>query len=231
MIRTWLAPSCLLLLAVPAEAAERSYSVTDFDRVQVDGPFQVTLVTGRASGARASGSAAAIDRLSLEVQGRTLHVRVNRSAWGGYPGDDPGPVRIEATTQDLRAGTVIGSGSLAVDRARGLRIDLSVSGSGRVSVGKVEADNLSLALAGSGRLSIAGSARQLKANIAGSGDLDAPGLKADDAIVVADTAGTVSFAAARSADVRATGSGDVIVGGAPACKVQALGSGRVRCGG
>src|SRR5687767_13591401 len=133
-------PLSLLALAAasPAGAAEQRVMVSDFDRVQVEGPYQVNLTTGRTSAAVAIGTRAALDRVSIEVQGRTLRVRANRSAWGGYPGEEGGgPVRIEATTNELRAGTIIGAGSLSVDRAKGLRIDLSVSGSGRLGVAAV----------------------------------------------------------------------------------------------
>src|SRR5438128_6049931 len=140
-----------LAAAAPATAAARGYTITDFDRVEVDGPFQVSLTTGLASGARAVGSQGAIDRLSVEVQGRTLRIRVNRSSWGGYPGDATGPVRIEATTRELRSGAVVGSGGLAIDKAKGLRVDLSVSGSGQVSLANADTDNLVIGLLGSGR--------------------------------------------------------------------------------
>jgi hypothetical protein len=230
MIRTLTASLGLLLASAPAVAAERSYSLTDFDRVQVDGPYEVTLVTGRSSGARAVGSTRALEQVTVEVQGRTLRIHANRSAWGGYPGQDSGPVRLQVTTQDLRGAFVIGSGSLSIDRARGLRLDLSVSGSGKLSVARLDADNLVVGLLGSGRISAAGSAKQLKATIQGSGDFDAPGLRTDDAQIYADTAGTISVAASRTAKVKATGFGDVTVIGTPACTVEALGSGRVRCG-
>ncbi|HMC91878.1 MAG TPA: DUF2807 domain-containing protein, partial [Allosphingosinicella sp.] len=58
----------LLTAAAPAAAAERSYPVTDFDRIQVEGPYEVTLVTGGASTARGSGSQAALERVTVEVQ-------------------------------------------------------------------------------------------------------------------------------------------------------------------
>jgi hypothetical protein len=220
----------LAAASAPAAAAERRYMVTDFDRVQVEGPYEVTLATGRPSGATATGSQTAIDRVSVEVQGRTLHVRPNRAAWGGYPGQPIGTVRIAATTRELRGGLVTGPGSLVIDRAGGLRLDLNVSGSGRLGVAAVAADQLVVGLAGSGKIMLGGKARQIRASIQGTGDLDAASLRADDADIGADTAGTIALTALRTAKVRANGIGIVEIGGTPACTVTGLGAGGVRCG-
>lgn len=231
MIRTLSAFLAFALSAAPALAAERSYSVADFDRIQVEGPYEVTLVTGRSSAARAVGAADSLDRVSVEVQGRTLKIRPNRSAWGGYPGDTPGPVRIEAATRDLVAATLLGAGSLSIDKVRGLRVDLTVSGPGRVSVNRLEADNLILALTGAGRIVAAGNAKQVRASVRGSGDLDSSGLVADDALVAAETTGSVSLSARRTARIHANGLGDVTIGGTAACTVDGPAADRVRCGG
>lgn len=220
-----------LAVAVPAAAAERNYSITDFDRVQIDGPYRVVLTTGRPSAARAEGSREALDLVSIEVQSGTLRVRRNRSTWGAQPDSPTGPVTVTLATRDLRNASVIGSGSLDVDRAKGLRVDLSVSGSGRLTVGGIEADNLVVGLLGGGRITLAGRARQLRATLQGSGDLAAAGLTADDAQIASDTAGSVAVAVARTAKVTATGPGDVEILGSPTCTVQAKGSGQVRCGG
>lgn len=217
------------LLAAPAAAAERSYPVTDFDRIQVEGPFEVTLATGRSSHVHATGSADALDRVSIEVEGRLLRIRANVSAWG-TASQSPDPIRIEASTQDLAKATVLGSGSLAIDKARGLRVDLALGGNGRMSVGAVDVDNLIVDLLGSGRITLAGHAKQMHASVKGSGELIATGLAADDLQLGADTAGTVALGSARSAKIVATGPGDVTIGGTPACTVDNKGAGRVRCG-
>jgi hypothetical protein len=231
MIRIVPASLALLAAAAPAAAAERGLSVTDFDRIQVDGPYEVTLVTGRPSGARIVGPQGALDSVTVEVQGRTLKVHANRSAWGGYPGERAGPVRIEATTRELAAASVTGAGSLAIDKAGGLRLSLTLAGSGRLSVGRVAADNLVIALTGSGRIAAAGAAKQLDARVSGSGDLDSAGLAADDAQVYAETSGTVALTARRTARVQAAGIGQVTIGGTPACTVTGPAAGRVACGG
>lgn len=218
----------LAFVAVPAGGAERTYSITDFDRIHVDGPYRVTLTTGRSSAARAEGSTEALDHVSIEVQSGTLRIRRNRSAWGSLPA--AGPVTVALTTRDLRNAQLVGSGSLDIDRAKGLRVDLSVSGSGRLNVGSVEADNLLVGLLGGGRITLAGRTKQLRATVQGSGDLAATGLTADDAQIASDTSGNVAVAVAKTVRVTATGAGDVEIVGSPTCTVQAKGSGQIRCG-
>ncbi len=216
--------------ATSANAAERRHVVTDFDRVQVDGPFRVTLATGRPSSATVSGSSAAVERVSIEVQGRTLRVRANRSAWGGYPGDGAGPVQIALSTHEIRGASVSGSGSLSIDKARAMRFDLAVSGSGRIGLGQIEADTLVLGLLGSGAIEIGGRAKELRATVQGNGDLRAEKLSVEDARIVADTAGAIKVTVRRSAEITATGPGDTHILGEAACTVKALGSGGVLCG-
>ena len=218
------------LAAAPASAAERRFTVTDFDRVQVEGPFQVTLSTGRSNLAVASGSPRALDGVSIEVRGRTLYVEPNRSAWGGYPDEGTGPVDIKLGTHTLRAVSVAGSGSLTLDKAKAMRFDVALSGSGRIAVASVDADRLNLGLIGGGRIEIGGKAKALKASINGSGDLAAKGLIAEDADIKADTAGLIAIGVAGTAKVAATGAGDVEIVGSPACTVEARGAGRVSCG-
>ena len=216
--------------ACPAVAAERAFSVTDVDRVEVDGPVEVTLATGGASHARAIGEAAALGRVAIDVQGRTLRVRPNRSAWGGYPGDAPAPVKVVLSTRNLRSASLIGAGRLAVDRARGLRLDLAVSGSGELALGSADADTMVIGLLGSGRIAVGGKAKQLRASIQGSGDLDGRGLNSEDAQLTANTSGAVAVGAARTAKVNALGRGTVEIIGAPACTVTGPSAGLVRCG-
>src|SRR5947199_206515 len=62
------------LAAAPADAAERAYPVADFDRIQIEGPFEVTLATGLSSRVRATGSAEALDRVSVGLDGKALRV-------------------------------------------------------------------------------------------------------------------------------------------------------------
>ena len=175
MTRILLAFAALAAAAAPAAAAERRYSVTDFERVVVEGPYVVRLSAGRSSTATASGSQAALDRVSIDVSGQTLRIRRNRNQWGGTPGAQEGPLEIELTTRTLRSARVIGPGRLELDRIEGLRVDLVVEGSGTLRVAEVEADNLSLGLAGAGRIELAGAVESLTAHVQGRRGLAARG--------------------------------------------------------
>lgn len=231
MTRTLLAAALpLLALAEPAAAAERRFSVNDFDRLVVEGPYVVRLTAGRSSSAVATGPQAALDRVTLDVSGQTLRIRRNRSSWGGNPGAQQGPLEIELVTRTLRSARLIGPARLEVDRVEGLRVDLIVEGSGILRATNVAADNLSLGLAGSGRIEIAGTAEAVTADIQGTGDVDASQLRADNARITTTTTGTVAMAVARDANVNALGLGEVTIIGRPACTVRGANADQVRCG-
>ncbi|MGQ0558925.1 MAG: head GIN domain-containing protein [Sphingosinicella sp.] len=219
----------LFTVAAPAAAAERRFAVTDFDRVVVEGPYVVRLVTGRPSAATATGPRAAVDRLSLDVTGQTLRIRRNRNQWVGATGVQ-GPVTIELATRTLRGARLIGPSELTIDRVAGLRVDLSVEGSGRMNVAGIAADNLTFGLFGSGRLELAGRSGTVRADIQGSGDVVAPQLRAETLTITSTTSGNVTLTAVRSATVNALGLGTISVAGRSACTVRGPGADLVRCG-
>ena len=83
---------------------------------------------------------------------------------------------------------------------------------------------------GSGRIELAGAAETLTADIQGSGDLAAQGLRVENANIQATTSGTIALAAIRSATVTALGLGTVEISGDPACTLRGPNSDLVRCG-
>ena len=214
----------LACLPTPADAATRTFGVSGFDRIRIDGPFKVRLATGVAPFAVANGSGPGLDSVALDVEGRTLVVRNNRSSWGGFPGDAKGPVEISIGTHELNAAWVNGSGSLDIDRLRGLSFDLSVQGAGSASVGQATVDQLKIAIAGAGSVSIAGVAPKLTALVRGVSTLDAARLIASDAIIGAQGPATVRLTVTGSAKVDAQGAVVVDLAGRPACTVKATGS-------
>ncbi len=216
--------------AAPASAAERTYSVTDFDRIIVEGPYVVRLVIGRSTSARASGSREALERLAIDVTGQTLRIRRNRTGERSGNSVQAGPVTVELSARTLRSARLIGPGTLDVDRAEGLRVELAVQGSGRLRATSIAADALSLGLLGSGRIEVAGTAETLRATVDGTGDVEGSGLRAKTANIVTNTLGTVALGVSREATVSAMGLGNVNISGRPTCNVSGPGAGQVSCG-
>lgn len=220
----------LVCASAPALAADRTYSVTSFDRIRVEGPFVVTVTTGKGVSAKATGTPDAFERVQVRVDGRTLLVRPNMSGWGGYPGRQSTPARIILTTPELHTAALLGSGSLDVDRMKGARATLSVEGSGRMRVAQVDVDNISLAISGSGGIEIAGRAKMGVALARGAAEIRAGDLSIADLTLTTESAGAVTMKAMRSARVTATGLGPVQVGGTAACEVKKRGAGPIVCG-
>ena len=217
----------LASLTIAAAPAERRYTVTDFDRVRIDGPFEVELVSGRAAAAAAeAANAAALDPVLVDVEARTLRIRMRPVALGSDRRSNR-PVRLRLATHDLRSLSVNGAARVRVDGLAAQKVDLLLSGSGAIDARGVEADVLNLGLLGSGRIAVAGSAKTLNATVQGSGDLQATGLAVDQAELNAENAGEVALQVRTLATVRANGTGGVTITGPAACEIA--GSGSVSC--
>jgi hypothetical protein len=221
----------VLAAAFPAQAADRPYPVSDFDRLVVEGPYRVHLVVGRATTARANGTREGLDRVSIETNGTTLRVRPQRNLWGASAGSDPGPVTIELTTRTLRSARLLGPATLDVEGAGGrLSVELMVLGSGTLRATRVAADALSLGLLGAGSLEITGTAKTLSGQFQGTGSVAAADLAANSATITTNTAGNVALQVNGRAEITAYGLGIVAVTGHPACVLNGSGTAQVRCG-
>lgn len=223
-MRSFLFIAALSAAAAPASGATRNFEITSFSKVRVDGPYKVTLKTGVAPFASASGSQAALDRIAIDVRGDTLVIRSSLDSWGGYPGQDVGPVEISLGTHDLSAAWLNGSGALSIDKVKGLSFDLSVQGSGVGTIADTNVDQLQVNVVGTASARLAGQAAKMTAVIRGISSLDAAALSTKDANLAADGAGTIAADVTNSVTVNATGPATVRLTGAPSCTLRVAGS-------
>ena len=225
-------PALLIFaLASPVGAANRNYGITSFEKVRIEGPYKVTLSTGVAPFARASGSPAAIDRVAIDVRGNTLVVHNSLSSWGSSPGGNSGPIEIALGTHDLSSASLNGSGSLTIDKVKGLKFDLSVQGSGAGTISRVDVDQLNVSIGGTVSASLAGQAANMTAVVRGTSSLDAAALKTKDATLGAEGAATIKADVRNSVKVDGSGPVTVTLTGKPACTLRTGGSASVAgCG-
>lgn len=224
----------LLLASLPAPSpvrgatpATRNYSVTSFDRIRIDGPYKVDLKTNVSPYARATGSPLSLDGLSIGVEGRTLVVRQGSGGWGGYAGENRGPVTISVGTPDLRNAWINGPGALTVDRVKGLSFDLAIQGAGIATLDQLDVDQLKTGISGSGSVRLSGKVAKLTATVRGTSTFDGDSLLVKDAVIGAEGPSTVRTTVTNSAKVDALGLASVALAGRPACTVNAKGSATV----
>jgi hypothetical protein len=226
-MRTLLLAAALLAMTAPAAADTRNFGITSFEKVRVDGPFKVRVTTGVAPFAKAVGSPAALDRVSVEMEGDTLVVSSSVDSWGGYPGQEVGPVEILVGTHDLSAAWLNGSGTLSIDRVKGLSFGLSVQGSGAGEIGQADVDQLDISVVGTASAHLAGQAKNLTAVIRGISSLDAAALSVKDGTLGADGSGTIAAKVSDTVTVDASGPATVRLTGGAACTLHVDGSATV----
>ena len=225
-MRTFLLTLAVMALAAPADAATRNFGVTSFTKIRVSGPYKVNVATGIAPFARASGSANAIDRVAVDVRGDTLVVQANPS-WGGYPGADPGPVEVSVGTHDLTSASLIGSGSVVIDRVKSLSFALTIQGSGVGHIGDAAVDQMNVSLEGTANARVAGRAGKLTALVRGLSALDAAKLSTPSADFSIDGTATIDSTVTDTAKVNGWGPETVRLSGRPACNLKVQGSATV----
>ncbi len=219
----------MALFPAAAQAATRTYIVTDFDTVRVEAPIAVAVETRRGVTARGEGDAALLERIELSVSSRVLTVRLKRSPYETRGGKE-GEARLFLTAPALRRAQLTGAGTLAINGMGGQSAEVIAAGSGALSVAGLQGDAVTIWQQGSGTLRLAGSARKTVMQLAGAGTIDARALTSADLEVTAEGAGSLRARATRSAKVVAIGPAEVTIEGRPACTVRHAGSGRVLCG-
>jgi hypothetical protein len=211
----------------PAAAATRNFTVTGFEQVRVEGPFRIKLATGVPPSASATGSQSALDRVAVDVIGRTLIIHSDISAWGGSDSEESGPVEISIGTHDLTSAAMTGSGLLQIDKVTSLSFKASVQGSGEIDIAKADVDQLSVDLTGTASAKLAGKAGMLTLTTRGSSAFDGTALATKDATITAQGAATVNAQVTNSATIQASGPATINLTGNPGCTSHAGGSASV----
>jgi len=214
----------------PGPATTRNYQVGAFDKLEVAGPYEVTVATGSAPSVKASGGERAIERMVVEVEGGTLKIHPRKRSGIRFGWSRGHPVKLTVTVPRLSRAEIAGSGAISVNKIAGDSFEAGIAGSGDLRLGQIDVKKLKVGIAGSGEVSAGkGRAAEAEYEIAGSGDIDAAGVQAEKASVSIAGSGNVAAHATGTASVEIAGSGDVRMTGGAKCSVSKAGSGNVDC--
>ncbi|KKC26674.1 head GIN domain-containing protein [Sphingomonas sp. SRS2] len=219
-------------VALPANAATRSFPVPSFTKLRVEGPYTVRVRSGGRASVVANGPAARIDKLIVESRGDMLVVTTEKGwNWRSVSWGKNDAVMIDIGVATLESAELTGSGDISIDKVRTTAFSALLTGSGNMVVGQLETSRLKAAVTGSGDLSIAGRTGRADTMVQGSGDLRAAGLTVNLLTASVAGSGDITVGPTRIARASIVGSGDITVGGRPSCTFNKVGSGDIRCGG
>ena len=209
----------------------RNFTVGQFDRIEVSGPYQVDVRTGSAPSVSATGGEKLIERMVVEVRDGSLRIHPRKEEgrmniqWGNR-----GHVEVHVTVPSLRGAEIAGSGDVRIDRVQADSFEAAIRGSGDIQIETVQAKSLAASVSGSGDIRAAsGTAENVDLRIGGSGDINTQGVTAQSAAATIMGSGNINARATDTATVRIMGSGDVEISGGAKCTVENKGAGSFRC--
>ena len=182
-------------------AKTETRNLAPFDRVDVAGSFEVTLVEGTAHRVTVEADDKLLDAVSTDVIDNELKISSLRS----FVSRSAMKVTVESPQH------------------RGL----TVSGNAHVTGAALHGPSFTLAGSGSATAKLGGAMEFLKISLAGSGRIDALDLMADKVEVEVLGSGTAEVHAVKSLSLMVIGSGTVRYRGSPTISRNAIGRGRV----
>jgi hypothetical protein len=234
MIGRLFALTLTLLLPEAAQAADKRFTLSAFDKVRIEGDVAVEIRSGASPFAVASGDPRALEALSLRVQGGTLYIRRARTSAPTERRYRPtAPETLPMVRLDARAVqslTVLGHGSAKIDALSGARPSATMDGNGSVEIGAVAAEALALNVHGSGSLKVSGTAGSARAVMLGDGLIEGTGLALGALDLIGEGPVRANVTVNGPARVAVKGGADIAIGGTPQCTVRQTGTNAIACG-
>ena len=165
--------------------------VTEFNRINVDVPFNVNVKCGKATEVSVSADSNLIDFISTEVNNNTLTINTTKS--------------FSSTTNKINI-TVI------TDKLN----TLYASSAGNITVSDIKGTDFRLILKGACDVKLQGVVNKFDINSEGASTLDSKELKSDTVNITMSGAGEASVFASKQLDVKIYGASDITYYGNPA---------------
>ncbi len=199
LFRTTLASGAAAVLLMGAamagddeERTTKTIDLTDFDRIEISGVYDLTVEAGEDYSIKVSGSAREIDRIEASVSDGVLELsQKKKNSWRR---------KQHGVDAVITMPTISG---------------LEVSGVVDGTVSGIDVERFNLAISGVGDVTLSGRCDQLEASVSGVGDLDADGLECRDVEIRVSGVGDASVYASESVDATVSGMGDIDVYGKP----------------
>ena len=202
----------------------KTRNVGNFDKIDVSGSFDVTLVKGNEGEIKIRIEDNLLSYLETNVEGGKLKIKWKK---GTNISTNKG-VQLTVYFNDINAVGLSGSGEIvSKDMIKSDNFDIAVAGSGDINL-NVDTKQLKAGISGSGDIEVNGSADEFTATISGSGDIEAFDLKSKKATVKIAGSGDMELSVSEELTARVSGSGDIKYKGNPRIEdIKVSGSGEI----
>lgn len=172
----------------------RTVDVSDFDRIDVAGVYEIDVTVGGDYSVEVSGAPSEMERLDVSVENGKLildqdRFKKNKRRW-----------------RNMGLTAVISAPSLA---------SIDIAGVADATIRGVDSEAFDIDLSGVGDLNVSGSCGRLNADVSGVGDLDASELECRIVNVEVSGIGEAQVYASEAVEASVNGIGSIVVHGSP----------------
>ncbi len=184
-------------------AIEKEISIEHFDKIDLNGPYNVYLAQGEEQNVVVKTQPNLIDLINTDI---------SRGKWKidfkpCVQSDEE--ISIYITLPELTHLLINGSGSIyTTQQFKANKLALEINGSGDMELA-IEVKELQTKIKGSGNLLISGITKKHKIDVDGSGDIDAFELESAESDININGSGDVKVDVSYSLNAKVNGSGDV----------------------
>lgn len=217
-------------IAYAVELQQETRPVSGFNRIEINGEANVTLVQGATENVTVDAPSSSLARVRTVVRGGVLVVDVveSRSVWQWFSGRSASRVpRVTIRLRDIERIEAAGAVTVDADSLKGNELRLDLAGACTLRIRDLQATSLRIDGAGATKIAIGGKVARQKIDLSGAGSYQAEKLISDEAVVEVSGAGKAIVNASSALAVDISGAGKVEYLGDPKIKQSISGFGKV----
>jgi hypothetical protein len=197
-------------------------SVSGFDKVDLSGIGDVTLVQGEEEGLSIEAEDNVIKHITTEVRDGTLYLGFNNKAI--IP---TRPVKFNLSMRTVHGLNTTGASNIKSATVNTDALEIGISGTGNIQLDKLTADKLTINVSGAGNCQVEGTVNSQKISLSGAGNYEGEDLQSKTAEVNISGIGRVTLWTTDNLDVTISGTGGVDYYGTPQITQQISGVGQI----
>jgi hypothetical protein len=163
------------------QRTSRSYDLTDFDRIDVEGQWQITIERGDAWSVAVETPVEILDNVTVERDGDELSIGY-RGGWCGNCFRDGNTLKATITMPDIESLDLSGAVALTGASSRFDTLSLDLSGAGSVDFSDVRVTDANVDVSGASNVKLQMAGGRLTGDMSGTANLEYSGMVSEERV-------------------------------------------------